>query len=119
MFEEAIAVHQKLVEVAPWRRWTLGCTYARAGRMDEAREILAELENEEVTSAGAYGLAKLYTALGEKDEAFRWLEVAYKHPPFGLSSVRVSPWSEPLRNDPRFKDLLRKMNLPQLDKSPD
>ncbi|MEE9464716.1 MAG: tetratricopeptide repeat protein, partial [Candidatus Neomarinimicrobiota bacterium] len=111
MYEEAIAAHQKLVEVAPRRRWNLGCTYALAGRRDEALKILAELEKEEATPFGAFGLARLYTALGEKDEAFRWL--AYEHPHAFLPWVRVSPWSRPLRDDPRFKDLLQRMNLPE------
>ncbi len=113
MFEEAIAAHQKLAEVAPWQRWMLGCTYARAGRMDEARKILVELEEKIATPFGALGLAHLYTALGEKDEAFRWL--SYEHPSFGLPWVRVIRLFDPLRDDPRFKDLLRKMNLPELE----
>jgi len=111
MYEEAIAAHQKLVEVAPRRRWNLGCTYALAGRRDEALKILAELEKEEATPFGAWGLASLYTALGEKDEAFRWL--AYEEPHAFVPWVRVLPLFEPLWDDPRFKDLLRRMNLPE------
>ena len=118
MYEEAIAAHQKLAEVSPQWSWALGRTYARAGKGDEARKIVDELEKEEVTPSRAYGLARLCTALGEKDEAFRWLEVAFERPPFGLPWLRVSLWSVPLRDDPRFNDLLRKMNLPQLDESP-
>jgi serine/threonine-protein kinase len=113
MYEEAIAAHQKLAEIQPRRRFALGRTYALAGQMDEARKILAELEKEEATPFAALGLAKLYTALGEKDEAFRWL--AYETPHGHFPWVRVSPWSVPLRDDPRFDELLRKMNLPQLE----
>ena len=117
-FPRALAAHQKLAEVAPQRIWSLGRTYALAGKRDEARKILAELEKEEVTLSRAYDLARLYTAMGEKDEAFRLLEVAYEHPPYSFPWLRVGPWSVPLRDDPRFKDLLRRMNLPQLDESP-
>ena len=116
MYEEAIAAHQKLAEIAPRQKYALGCTYALAGRRDEALKILAELEEEEATPFGAWGLASLYTALGKHDEAFRWL--AYEHPSFAHPWVRVVPWSEPLRDDPRFKDLMQRMNLPQLDESP-
>ena len=113
MYEEAIAAHQKLVEVAPQRRFVLGRTYVLAGRRDEARKILAELEKEKVTPFRALGLARLYTALGEKDEAFRWL--AYEPPHAFLPWIRVAPWSESLRDDPRFKDLLQRLNLPELE----
>jgi TolB-like protein/Flp pilus assembly protein TadD len=113
MYEEAIAAHQKAVAISPnvKLKWALGRTYALAGRRDEARKILAELEEEEATSMGAYGLAVLYVALGEKDEAFRWL--AYEQPHAWVPWVRVLPWFEPLWDDPRFKDLLQRMNLPE------
>ncbi len=61
----------------------------------------------------AFGLTFIYTALGEKDEAFRWLEAAcsYRlpHIPYWL---RGTP-AEPLRSDPRFQNLLRRMNFPE------
>jgi tetratricopeptide (TPR) repeat protein len=113
MYEEAIAAHQELTKIAPRWRFALGRTYALAGQMDEARKILTELEKEGVTPFNALGLAKLYTALGEKDEAFRWL--AYETPHAHFPWVRVLPWSVPLRDDPRFDELLRKMNLPPLN----
>jgi TolB-like protein/Flp pilus assembly protein TadD len=116
MYEEAIAVFQKAVALYPEElKYALGRAYELAGRRDEALKILAELEKEEATPFGAWGLASLYTALGEKDEAFRWLN--YEHPHAWFPWVRVDPQFVPLRDDPRFKDLLRKMNLPQLDES--
>ncbi|MBW7996240.1 MAG: tetratricopeptide repeat protein [Candidatus Glassbacteria bacterium] len=106
MYEEAIAAYQKVGISGD-----LGRTYALAGRQDEARKILAELEEKEATPGRAWGLAILYTALGEKDEAFRWL--AYEPPYFAIPWVRVLPQFEPLWDDPRFKDLLQRMNLPE------
>ncbi len=106
MYEEAIAAHQKAGDLA-----SLGRTYALAGRLDEARKILAELEEKEATPWGAFGLAVLYTALGEKDEAFRWL--AYEPHHAWVPGVRVMPCFEPLWDDPRLKDLLQRMNLPE------
>jgi TolB-like protein/Tfp pilus assembly protein PilF len=111
MYEEAIAAHQKAGELSPTWRWVLGCTYAAAGRTDEARKLLAELKEEEITPWRAFWLAKIYTALGEKDEAFRWLN--YEHPHLWVPWIRVWPDFEPLRDDPRFDDLLRRMNLPE------
>ncbi|MCK4785482.1 MAG: tetratricopeptide repeat protein, partial [Desulfobacteraceae bacterium] len=116
MYEEAIEVSQKAAALYPELRHLLGQAYARAGRRDEALKILAELEKEEATPYGALGLVELYTALGNKDEAFRWL--AYEHPHCWVPWIRVLPQFKSLRDDPRFKDLLRKMNLPQLDESP-
>ena len=110
MYEEAIAAARKAVEVAPAWRWVLGRIYALAGRRDEARQIVAELEEQEVTPWNAFSLAVVYTALGEKDEAFRWL--AYERPHAWVPWVRVDHMWKPLWDDPRFRDLLRRMNLP-------
>ncbi len=108
-YEEAITAHQKIARSL----WPLGRTYALAGRMDEARKILAELKAKKVTPMRAFGLAVLYTALGEKDEAFRWL--AYEQHHAWVAWVRVLPWFEPLWDDPRFKNVLQRMNLPELE----
>ncbi|NIO49520.1 MAG: protein kinase [Candidatus Aminicenantes bacterium] len=115
-YEEAIAVFQKAAALYPELRFLLGRAYALAGRRDEALKILAELDEEEATPFGAFGMASLCTALGEKDKAFRWLN--YEHPHAWFPWARVDPQFAPLRDDPRFKDLLRKMNLPELKESP-
>jgi hypothetical protein len=94
-------------------RHLLGQAYARAGQREEALEILAELEKEEPDPYGAFGLVELNVALGNKDEAFRWLN--YEHPHAWVPWVRVFPQSKPLRDDPRFDELLRKMNLPPIE----
>jgi tetratricopeptide (TPR) repeat protein len=112
MYEEAIAAHLKAAEYDPRRKWPLACTYVAAGRPDEARKILAELKDLPVTGWRALQLAKIYMALGEKDEAFRWLD--YEPPGAHLPWIRVSPSFEPVRDDPHFQDLLRRMNLPPL-----
>jgi TolB-like protein/Tfp pilus assembly protein PilF len=113
MIEEAVATHEKMVEIVPGWSFHLGMTYAEVGREDEAREILAEWEKKEVTPIVANALAKLNTALGNVDEAFRWLnyEPAHAWTPW----VRVGPVYNPLHGDPRFDELLRKFNLPPLD----
>ena len=114
--EDAIAVFQKAGERYPNLKYLLGWAYAVAGRREEALEILAELEKWETTPIRAYFLAHLYTGLGKKDEAFRWLN--YEHPHCWVPWLRVHPPFKPLRDDLRFKELLQKMNLPQLKESP-
>ena len=55
--------------------------------------------------------ADIYAQLGEKDQAFEWLEKAYEARSGRLAILGVNPHFDPLRNDPRFHDLLRRMNL--------
>lgn len=109
--EEAIAAHEKMVAIDPSWRFALGRSYAVAGRTADALAILAELEAAAPTSWGAIGLADLHAALGNSDEAFRWLD--YEYPHGWLPWSRVNPALEPLREDPRFENLLRRLNLPR------
>jgi TolB-like protein/Flp pilus assembly protein TadD len=109
--DEAIEVHKKLVEIAPWYKGVLGTTYARSGHRDEAEKILNEMEKSEVTPYLAYELAGLYAALGKKDEAFKWL--AYEPHSGYIAWYAVSPVFKPLHDDVRFKDFLKRLNLPK------
>jgi len=111
MYEEAIAAHRKAVEIDPSWKYALGRTYALAGRKDEARKILAELEKEEPSPFGAWTRAIMYTALGENDKAFQWLNYQPTHG--WIPWFSVDPEFYPLRTDPRFKELVRKWNLPE------
>ena len=112
MYEESIAAHQKTYAVAPDWGWGLGHAYALAGRRDEALNALAEL-GEEYQQRNAWGVAEIYAALGEKDEAFRWLEKAYEQHHNWIPWMGWNPNYKPLRDDPRFGDLLRRMNFPE------
>jgi serine/threonine protein kinase/Tfp pilus assembly protein PilF len=113
MVEEAVATHRKMVEVAPQWSYHLARTYAMVGREDEAREILAEWEKKEPSPSVAHALVVMNTALGNVDEAFRWLNYEPSHA--WTPWVRVGPKYKPLHSDPRFNELLRKMNLPPLE----
>jgi tetratricopeptide (TPR) repeat protein len=116
MYAEAIAAHQKAGAVDPDWRWGLARIYARAGRKDEARRTLAKFLGEKPKPTGAWAgwfLAEIYATLGEKDEAFRWLEACYKERHSFLPWLTDNPAYAPLRSDPRFQDLVRRMNLPR------
>jgi TolB-like protein/Tfp pilus assembly protein PilF len=113
MCEPAIAVLRKAVEVsqgAPCAVVCLGEAYAAARRCEEAQKILQELSKQR--HAPAYFVGRIYAALGEKDEAFRWLEAAYRERGEWLVLLKVDPRFDSLRSDPRFQDLLRRMNFP-------
>jgi len=57
-------------------------------------------------------VARAYAQLGEKDKAFEWLEKMYGQRYIGMVFLKVHPKWDPLRSDPRFQDLLRRMNFP-------
>ena len=110
-YDEAIAAHEKMASISPYWKFALGVAYAVAGRTGDAFRILAELEAQPPTSWGAYGLTMLHAALGNEDEAFRWL--AYEPPHAWLPWTNRVPSLESLRDDPRWEDHLRRLNLPE------
>jgi eukaryotic-like serine/threonine-protein kinase len=91
----------------------IGNAHARAGDGAAARQVLRELE---ATAARrhvpAYHFALVYVGLGERDEAMRWLEKAYEERSDQLAYLGVEPILDPLRSDPRFDALVRRLKLP-------
>ncbi|MDX1644775.1 MAG: hypothetical protein R3244_10505, partial [Thermoanaerobaculia bacterium] len=107
---EAIAALEKAVEVAPWWKGALAVGYARTGQEGPARELLAEIEAGPVSPWDAYWLAAVHAWLGDADAALRWLD--HGHPHAWVPWVRVLDLFEPLWDDPRFVEVLERMNLP-------
>jgi serine/threonine protein kinase/Tfp pilus assembly protein PilF len=91
----------------------LGYAYAVAGRRAEAQQVLDKLnELSKQKYVPAMSMARIYVGLGEKDKAFEWLEKAYLDGSIGGGTgIAVDPIFDPLRSDPRFMDILRRMNL--------
>jgi TolB-like protein/Tfp pilus assembly protein PilF len=91
----------------------LGFAYAVSGRPDEARRILANLQQlHQQGIVPAASLAILHGALGESNEAFVWLEKAYQERDPQLTYLKAGRRFEPLREDPRFGQLVRRVGLP-------
>jgi len=111
MYDEAIAAHRRGVEVNPILSLILAVTYAMAGRREEAQKALAELD-EQTKRRQAVGTAEVYAALGERDQALQWLETAYQERDPWLYWLRLSPYFEGLRDDPRYHNLVQRMNFP-------
>jgi len=91
----------------------LGIAYAVTGKRDEARRILAKLENlheQGGVPSGSVGI--LHGALGESNEAFAWLEKAYEERDPQLTYIKAGRRFEPLRKDPRFSELVHRLGLP-------
>ncbi len=115
-FAEAIAEFQKAAALSPTMpRYAsaLAHAYGRAGRNAQALEILEELEQGSRGSNPAWtDIAIIHSGLGRNDQAFASLERALKHREWRLVRMKVEPMFDPLRADPRFADLLRRIGLP-------
>ncbi len=91
----------------------LGYAHAREGRTAEAIKVLARLREESKTNyVPSSFIAILHLGLGERDKTFEFLERAYQEHDARLLWMLADPSFEPLRSDPRFKDLRRRMKLP-------
>ena len=90
----------------------LGRFYALTGRRNEAAAILGKLKTTE-KYVSPTELSILYAALGDKEKAFASLEKAYTERDFQLTDLKVEPGYDPLRDDPRFQDLMRRVGFPQ------
>lgn len=91
-----------------------GHVYAVSGRKDEARKVLTSLLDQANQGDGnPYMIAIVYAGLGEKDEAFKWLEKAFADYSLLPGPLRFDPRLEILRSDARYKDLIRRSGLPE------
>ncbi len=91
---------------------SLGHAYAEAGRTQEARKVLDELEQASQHRPDmAYWIATILAGVGEKNEAFAWLEKSYQEHNGALILLQVAPELDPLRSDARFQDLMRRVAL--------
>ena len=63
--------------------------------------------------SSAYAITSMYADLGDKDQAFRWLNTAYQERDWYLLGLKTDFLLDPLRSDPRFAELVRKVGLPQ------
>ena len=82
------------------------------GRRDEALAILNQLKATEKYVSPAE-LAILYAALGDNDVTFNLLDKAYTERDVQMTSLKVDPGYDPIRNDPRFTQMLKRLNLPE------
>jgi len=114
---EAIAEFQRAITLSPnftQYQAGLGHAYARAGKSAEARRLLDELKEQSKRRYVSWcDFAAIYAGLGDKDQAFACLERAYAQRDARLVELKVDARLDPLRSDPRFKDLLRRIGLPQ------
>ncbi len=117
MYTEAIAVGERWLQTDPGNQFALrgaGIAYAKDGRRDKAEEMirrLRDLAKSQYVPTGRY--AAVYAALGDKDKAFEELYTAFEERDWELFRVNVDPYWIPLRDDPRFAALVKRLNLPE------
>jgi tetratricopeptide (TPR) repeat protein len=114
MYAEALAAADKASRLQDAHHYgSVGWIYARAGRKAEAQRRLRrlqELSSQQDIDASA--IARIYIGLGQKEQALTWLERAYEQRNSSeIFYLKIEPVWDPLRDDPRFQDLLRRMNL--------
>jgi serine/threonine-protein kinase len=117
MNKEAVSELERARELsgnAPEVVASLGHAYAVAGRTGDAQKVLSDLDE---IARDRYVLpyfrAAVYTGLGDKDQAFAWLERAFEERHPGLVLVNIDPRFDSLRSDPRFADLIRRLGIAQ------
>ncbi|MBI3473194.1 MAG: protein kinase [Candidatus Solibacter usitatus] len=114
MAEDAVRLLRQsfALQQDPTAQGRLARSLAVAGHQPEARQVLEDLlrrASREYVSP--YTLAEVYEGLGDKDRAFEWLEKALRAKDAWIIYLKVRPDMDSLRSDPRFQDLLHRMNL--------
>jgi len=114
MFAEAEAYLEKCPDDIPWCVSNRAYTYGLAGKQAQAekglRKLLAWNQRE---SIDPIVIVPAYIGMGDNDQAIAWLEKAFAQHSNGLTGLKVDPLYDPLRGDPRFQDLLRRVGLAQ------
>jgi TolB-like protein/DNA-binding winged helix-turn-helix (wHTH) protein/Flp pilus assembly protein TadD len=115
MYDEAIAELQKAVQLSgggPTCMANLARADAASGKRSEAEKLLRDLKQRS-TAGHSHGsdIAAIYASLGDTDQAMNWLEKSFEER-FN-PGVLLRPGLDPLRSDPRFQDLVRRVGLPQ------
>jgi tetratricopeptide (TPR) repeat protein len=114
MYAESLLISEKTLQSDNPFLADAGFVYAKTGRRQEALAIINRWkEGEKTRYVMNYWVAVLYAALGDKDAAFAELEKAYEAHDWFLQRIKVDPFMDPLRDDPRFNALVQRLNFPK------
>jgi eukaryotic-like serine/threonine-protein kinase len=115
MYAEAIEAYRKAMSLSPHdvsAKGLLAHAFAASGDRDEARRLLRELTDQSARRfVSSYSLAAIHIGLGEIEPALELLERSYRDRDRALPWIKVAPRLDPVRGEPRFTDLLRRMKL--------
>jgi tetratricopeptide (TPR) repeat protein len=111
--DDAIREGERTVRQDPLNQWALASlarTYAIAGRDTDTKKLLADLDGlSQRRYISPYGIALVHTALGDVDQAFAYIDRALEDRTPDLVYLRFEPRIDPLRNDPRFRQILSRV----------
>src|SRR5712671_5717980 len=114
LYVESLAISEKAAQSNRSLFAGLGYAYAKSGQREKAEAVLRQWQEIEKTKYVAnYWVAIVHAALGEKEAAFAELEKAYQAHDWFFQRLRADPFMDPLRDDPRFKDMVRRLGLPE------
>jgi TolB-like protein/Tfp pilus assembly protein PilF len=109
-YQKARAIDQNNSEIL----MDLGRAYGSSGKRAEAERILKTLKEREISGyVSPFQTAMVYIGVGDKQKIFESLEKAYEARSWYMSWLKTAPEFDPLRDDPRFAELLKRMNFPQ------
>ncbi|PYS75043.1 MAG: hypothetical protein DMF73_02155, partial [Acidobacteria bacterium] len=122
VYAEAIAAFQRAVDLSKTSEATegkpemlaaLGHAYALGGKQADAQAMIDKLAKLAAarTYVSSYGVALIYVALTQKDAAFQWFERAFQERDENFIHLKVDPRLDPIRSEPRFQQLLQRVNL--------
>jgi tetratricopeptide (TPR) repeat protein len=117
MYREAITISQETLQADPKSQFALlvlGNAYARSDQRSAAENVIQKFKELSKTEYVApYYVATVYAVLGDKEQAFAEFKKAYYEHDWLLPRLKVDPLMDSLREDPRYKDLVRRINLPE------
>ena len=116
-YAEAIALDEQWLQTDPTNQFALrdaGVAYAKAGKRDKAEEIIGRYREIAKTQyVPACRIAAIYIALDEKAKAFEELDKSFEARDWELHRLNVDTYWIPFRGDPRFEEMVRRLNLPK------
>jgi Flp pilus assembly protein TadD len=117
MYAEAISLTEQSLREDPRNQFALrdaGIAYAKAGQRDKAEEMISRFREIAKTQyVPTCRIAAIYVALDDKEKAFEELNKAFEARDWELHRVKADSYWIPLRNEPRFKEMLKRLNLPE------
>jgi tetratricopeptide (TPR) repeat protein len=113
-YAESLAIAEPTLDSASPFLSDAGYAFAKTGQRDKALAVIQRWkEGEKTKYVMNYWIAVVYAALGDKDAAFAELEKAYQNHDWFLQRIKVDPYMDPLRGDPRFDEMVRRLNFPE------